>query len=138
MPAGGLPSCPSRCGARVFVDVKTVAQGLGLTEDELKARWKPAPYFLTFDPYKRTWGYVTENVPSAAAIHRPGHRTSQILVGQIRGHEPLRPRVKTRRSYPCRAARSAARRRSTIRTRERRGHRPAGQGWHGRDLGLLH
>jgi Kelch motif len=54
---------PESLRGAVFVDHKTVAAGLGLTAAELKARWKPAPYFLTFDPYKRKWGYITENVP---------------------------------------------------------------------------
>jgi hypothetical protein len=46
----------------VFVDKKTIALGLGLTEAELGQQWKPGPYFLTFDPYSCKWGFVTENV----------------------------------------------------------------------------
>ncbi len=51
---------PESLRGAVFVDAKTVAEALGADEF---ARWKPAPYFLTFDPYARKWGYVTENVP---------------------------------------------------------------------------
>ncbi|MHC4915689.1 MAG: kelch repeat-containing protein, partial [Planctomycetota bacterium] len=54
---------PESLRGAVFVSAKTVAQGLGLTDEQLKARWKPGPYFLTFDPYQRKWGYVTGNVP---------------------------------------------------------------------------
>jgi hypothetical protein len=57
---------PESLRGAVFVDVKTVAQGLGLTDAELAAKWKPAPYFLTFDPYGRKWGSVTEHVPKCA------------------------------------------------------------------------
>lgn len=45
-----------------FVDHSVVAKGLGLTDAELAAKWKPGPYILTFDPYARKWGFVTENV----------------------------------------------------------------------------
>jgi hypothetical protein len=54
---------PESLRGAVFVDAKVVAQGLGLTAAELEAQWKPAPFFLTFDPYARKWGYVTDNVP---------------------------------------------------------------------------
>jgi len=54
---------PESLRGAVFVDVKTVAAGFGLSDAELAAQWKPAPFFLTFDPYARQWGYVTENVP---------------------------------------------------------------------------
>lgn len=55
---------PESLRGAVFVDVKTVAAGLGLSDGELAAQWKPAPFFLTFDPYGRRWGYVTANVPA--------------------------------------------------------------------------
>jgi len=54
---------PESLRGAVFVNSKVVAQGLGMTDAELAARWKPAPYLLTFDPYGRKWGYITENVP---------------------------------------------------------------------------
>ena len=57
---------PESLRGAVFVDAKVVAQGLGLTEAELALQWKPAPFFLTFDPYARKWGYVTDNVPMCA------------------------------------------------------------------------
>ncbi|HOX05630.1 MAG TPA: hypothetical protein PK280_04435 [Planctomycetota bacterium] len=51
---------PESLRGAVFVDSKTVAEALGAEEF---AKWKPAPFFLTFDPYARKWGYVTENAP---------------------------------------------------------------------------
>ena len=51
---------PESLRGAVFVDAKTVAEALGADEF---ARWKPAPFFLTFDPWTRKWGYLTENVP---------------------------------------------------------------------------
>lgn len=54
---------PESLRGAVFVKHKTVADGLSMTEDELKKQWKPAPFFLTFNPYTRKWGYLTDNVP---------------------------------------------------------------------------
>ena len=46
----------------LFTDKKIVAQGLGLTDEELAKQWKPGSYFLTFDPYACKWGFINENV----------------------------------------------------------------------------
>lgn len=54
---------PESLRGAVFVDAKTVAAGLGLSDAELASQWKPAPYFLTFDPYAKKWNYVTDAVP---------------------------------------------------------------------------
>lgn len=51
---------PESLRGAVFVDGKAVQEALGA---EVFAQWKPAPFFLTFDPYARSWGYVTANVP---------------------------------------------------------------------------
>lgn len=58
-----LAFMPESLRGAVFVDSKVVAAGLGITDAELNLQWKPAPYFLTFDPYSRKWNYLTENIP---------------------------------------------------------------------------
>ncbi len=91
---------PESLRGAVFVDHKAVAEGLGMTAEELKTKWKPAPYLLTFDPYACKWGFITENVPkcgrdpsaryishlkgywvssSVMALYDPEKKTSKVL-----------------------------------------------------------